>query len=80
MTRLRIVVRCCLYPDGCDLLLTGWAGEPPTRPRPGGLKGEWTRWAELDLLAEAHARTGHATTISTERYATSVPTTTERTA
>jgi hypothetical protein len=55
---LRTTVTCLA---GCGQLGTGVTGDPPVRR----LRADWTRWAELDSLADRHAKTGHPTHTTT---------------
>jgi hypothetical protein len=69
MKPLRIVVDCL---GGCGQLGTGLTTDPPGR-RPPNWKDvdgtTWTRWDELDRLAERHAKT-HPTRTSATPEAT----------
>lgn len=62
MTRpLRIVAAC----SACGQLGEGLTSDPPVSRKPTNLKDDWTRWAELDRLAERHTKRGHSTTVDT---------------
>jgi hypothetical protein len=47
----------------CGELGSGLTTDPPSLPRPR--VRDWTRWAELDRVAERHTRdSGHPTAVS----------------